>query len=54
MLPNNRTSIPGVPHHELPATRREFLAKSGAGFGAVAVPVRIGEAPQSPPLLASS
>ena len=37
MLPNNRTSIPGVPHHELPATRREFLARSGAGFGAVAM-----------------
>ena len=33
----NRTSIPGVPHHERPGSRREFLAKSGAGFGALAM-----------------
>ncbi len=26
----------GVPHHETPRTRREFLARSGGGFGAVA------------------
>ena len=32
----NRTSIPGVPHYQAPRTRREFLARSGAGFGAVA------------------
>jgi hypothetical protein len=32
----NRTSIPGVPHHQAPRSRREFLARSGAGFGAVA------------------
>src|SRR5688500_7213119 len=33
----NRTAIPGVPHHERPATRREFLARSGGGFGALAM-----------------
>jgi hypothetical protein len=33
----NLTSIPGVPHHSLPRSRREFLARSGAGFGAVAM-----------------
>jgi len=33
---NNATSIPGLPHHERPATRREFLARAGAGFGALA------------------
>src|ERR1043166_9920783 len=25
------------PHHEIPRTRREFLAKAGAGFGAIAM-----------------
>ena len=25
------------PHHETPRTRREFLAKAGAGFGALAM-----------------
>src|SRR4051794_28287027 len=34
---NNLTALPGVPHHDVPATRREFLARSGAGFGAVAM-----------------
>jgi hypothetical protein len=33
---NNRTSIPGLPHHQTPRSRREFLSRSGAGFGAVA------------------
>ena len=33
----NRTSIPGIAHHEMPATRRDFLARSGAGFGALAM-----------------
>ena len=33
---NNRTAIPGVMHYETPRTRREFLARSGGGFGAVA------------------
>ena len=35
-LSHNRTSLPGVPHHETPATRRQFLARSGGGFGALA------------------
>jgi len=34
---NNLTAIPGLPHVERPATRREFLARSGAGFGALAM-----------------
>src|SRR3954468_4809555 len=34
---SNQTVIPGLPHHAAPATRREFLARSGAGFGAVAM-----------------
>ena len=34
---HNRTSIPGIPHHETPATRRDFLARSGGGFGALAM-----------------
>jgi hypothetical protein len=33
---NNRTAIPGLPHHQAARSRREFLARSGAGFGAVA------------------
>ncbi|HSI35897.1 MAG: DUF1501 domain-containing protein [Phycisphaerae bacterium] len=33
---NNKTSIPGLPHHATPTSRRDFLAKSGAGFGALA------------------
>src|SRR5687767_14261038 len=33
---SNRTAIPDVPHHERPATRRDFLARAGAGFGALA------------------
>jgi hypothetical protein len=36
LLPHNRTSLPGVPHHETPASRRQFLARSGGGFGALA------------------
>src|SRR5687768_15589683 len=32
----NTTSIPGLPHHQTPRSRREFLARSGGGFGAVA------------------
>ncbi|MDB5296082.1 MAG: hypothetical protein JWO31_2065, partial [Phycisphaerales bacterium] len=34
---SNATALPGVPHHATPASRREFLARSGAGFGAVAM-----------------
>src|SRR5688500_11055014 len=33
----NTTAIPGLPHHERPATRREFLARAGGGFGALAM-----------------
>jgi hypothetical protein len=33
---NNQTSIPGLPHYQIPRTRREFLARAGAGFGALA------------------
>ncbi len=28
---------PLIPHHEIPATRRDFLRRSGAGFGAIAL-----------------
>jgi hypothetical protein len=33
---HNRTSLPGIPHHERPSTRRELLARAGGGFGALA------------------
>jgi hypothetical protein len=42
MLPNNRTAFPGIPHHERPASRREFLTRSGAGFGAMALAYLLG------------
>ncbi|HEY7117477.1 MAG TPA: DUF1501 domain-containing protein [Tepidisphaeraceae bacterium] len=32
----NETSIPGLPHHAAPRSRREFLARSGGGFGGLA------------------
>ena len=41
-MTNNRTSIPGLPHHETPRTRREFLARAGAGFGALAASYLLG------------
>jgi hypothetical protein len=31
-----------LPHHEIPRTRREFLARSGAGFGALAMSYLLG------------
>src|SRR6478609_12124065 len=34
---SNHTAIPGLPHHAAPSSRREFLARSGAGFGALAM-----------------
>src|SRR5438105_13013559 len=34
-----------IPHHEIPATRRDFLARAGAGFGAVALSYLLGEKP---------
>lgn len=39
-MPNHRTNsttIPGLPHHALPRSRREFLAHSGGGAGALAM-----------------
>src|SRR3954471_9450098 len=36
-MPSNRTAIPGLPHHETPGSRREFLARAGGGFGAMAM-----------------
>lgn len=37
-MPNhlNTTAIAGLPHHQLPRSRREFLARAGGGFGALA------------------
>src|SRR5690242_10942329 len=32
----------GIPHHEIPATRRDFLAKAGAGFGSLALTYLLG------------
>src|SRR5437764_14482157 len=34
---HNNTSIPGLPHHQMPSSRRDFLARSGGGFGALAM-----------------
>ncbi len=34
---DNLTAIPGVPHRASPTSRREFLARSGGGFGALAL-----------------
>ncbi len=39
---HNLTSIPGLPHHALPGSRREFLTRSGAGFGALAMAYLLG------------
>ncbi|MEX2359372.1 MAG: DUF1501 domain-containing protein [Pirellulaceae bacterium] len=35
--------IPGVPHIEVPTSRREFLRKSGGGFGALALASLLGQ-----------
>jgi hypothetical protein len=40
---NNRTSIPGLPHHQRARSRREFLARAGGGFGAVAASAMLGQ-----------
>jgi hypothetical protein len=37
-------STDGLPHHEVPRSRREFLARAGAGFGALAASGLWGEA----------
>jgi hypothetical protein len=34
---HNLTAISGLPHAERPASRREFLARAGGGFGALAM-----------------
>ncbi len=36
-----------LPHHEKPATRRDFLARGGAGFGALAASFLLGRGPLS-------
>ncbi len=46
-MPSNRTSIPGLPHHQHPTSRREFLAKAGGGFGALAMAYLLGGHPLS-------
>src|SRR3954467_15989014 len=40
---NNRTAIPGLPHHQRARSRREFLARAGGGFGAVAATAMLGQ-----------
>jgi hypothetical protein len=44
---NNKSAIPGLPHHELPTTRREFLTRAGGGFGALALAYLLGSAPSA-------
>src|SRR5258706_2135814 len=39
---SNQTSVPGMPHFERPSTRREMLARAGAGFGAMAMAYLLG------------
>ncbi len=41
----NRTSIPGVPHYETLTNRRDFLARAGGGFGAMAMAYLLGGQP---------
>src|SRR5690242_18718111 len=41
----NATSLPGVPHHQAIRSRRDFLARAGAGFGAVATSYLLGGSP---------
>src|SRR5687767_14868041 len=33
----NATAIPGLPHHTRATSRRDFLARAGGGFGALAM-----------------
>src|SRR2546423_14962025 len=40
---SNQTSLPGIPHHGRPSSRREFLARAGGGFGALALAYLLGE-----------
>jgi hypothetical protein len=39
---SNRTSIPGLLHHQTPSSRRDFLAQAGGGFGALAMAYLLG------------
>ena len=41
-MTSNMTHLPGVPHHARPTSRREFLARSGGGFGALAMAYLMG------------
>ena len=41
----NATSLPGVPHYQAIRSRRDFLARAGAGFGAVAMSYLLGGSP---------
>ena len=45
MNKTNLTAIPGLPHHETPQTRRDFLARAGGGFGALAMAYLMGQSP---------
>ena len=61
-----QTRVTGGPHHQVPSSRREFLARAGGGFGALAMAyllgldsVRAAETPspllaKTPPLPASA
>src|SRR5665213_1314303 len=42
---SNLTAIPGLPHRAAPASRRDFLASAGAGFGALAMAYLLGNEP---------
>jgi hypothetical protein len=39
----NQTAIPGLPHHQMARSRREFLGRAGGGFGAVAASYLLGQ-----------
>ena len=39
----NQTAIAGLPHHQMARSRREFLARAGGGFGAVAASYLLGQ-----------
>ncbi|WP_372722793.1 DUF1501 domain-containing protein [Novipirellula sp.] len=46
--PNNRLATIDLPHYALPSSRREFLTRSGAGFGAFALAGMMSEATAGP------
>ena len=51
-MANNTTSLPGVPHYELTRSRRDFLARAGAGFGALAMSYLMGAESKAAPSVA--